>query len=117
MPRATARMHQRCLRPRSTSASPRWRPCRPVSRGWLRRLVEPVVIDTAGPREVVEPLSGIARWSTVTELAAETRRLVALASSEIDALENVCRSRAADFSPGAFATKVDELLRLVEEVP
>lgn len=77
----------------------------------------PVVIDTAGPREVVEPLSGIARWSTVTELAAETRRLVALASSEIDALENVCRSRAADFSPGAFATKVDELLRLVEEVP
>ncbi|MGJ6980374.1 glycosyltransferase [Aestuariimicrobium soli] len=72
--------------------------------------VIPVVIDTAGPREVVAPVAGAERWITLDDLAAATRRVASLTESERASIEGACRARAAEFSPDAFTARIAALL-------
>ena len=76
----------------------------------------PVVIDTAGPREVVQAVAGVGRWTTLEELAVETRRLAALPPAELEALARACRARAEEFSHEAFAARVGRLCDRTGEV-
>lgn len=70
----------------------------------------PVVIDTAGPREVVEEVDGIHRWSTIPELLAETRRLAALGEAERAELSRRCQERARHFDTEHFRARLAEIV-------
>lgn len=70
----------------------------------------PVVINTAGPREVVAPVDGAGRWSTLEGLASVTRHLASLPSGDLDAVAESCRVRSGEFTPEAFAARVRQLL-------
>lgn len=70
----------------------------------------PIVIDTAGPREVVRVVDGIRRWMSVDELVAETLRFAEMPPPALDSLGQACRIRAEDFSPAAFAFAIESLL-------
>ncbi|MDO5676876.1 MAG: glycosyltransferase [Propionibacteriaceae bacterium] len=70
----------------------------------------PVVIDTAGPREVVAPVAGAGRWTSVAQLQAETRRIAGLPAAERADIAVRCMARAKEFSPQRFT---ERLVRLV----
>jgi glycosyltransferase involved in cell wall biosynthesis len=70
----------------------------------------PVVIDTAGPREVVEAVPGTGRWVTIDQLHAETRRLAALPDAEVADLSRRCQERAREFDPAHFRARLAEIV-------
>lgn len=75
--------------------------------------VIPVVIGTAGPAEVVEPLTGVVTWSSLDELCAETFRIAELPAGDREHLARECARRAADFDDNSF---VDSLRDLVDAI-
>lgn len=70
----------------------------------------PVVIDTAGPREVVQAVTGTGRWVTIGQLQAETRRLAALPEAEVADLSHRCQERAREFDTAHFRTRLAEIV-------
>ncbi|MGA4507735.1 glycosyltransferase [Propionibacteriaceae bacterium G1746] len=70
----------------------------------------PVVIDTAGPWEVVLPVDGAGRWTTTMQLEGETRRIISMPADQRDALAARCQRRAEEFSPEAFGNRIAVIL-------
>lgn len=70
----------------------------------------PVVYGTAGPREVVAPVSGIRTWETGDELREITRTWASAEPGDIEPIRGRCRSRAEEFSRGAFEARLRNLL-------
>lgn len=62
----------------------------------------PVVIDTAGPREVSEEVDGAALWRTPDELAARTAVIAALDEPHRAAISERCRIRAHSYDEQHF---------------
>ncbi|WP_167853943.1 glycosyltransferase family 4 protein [Acidipropionibacterium timonense] len=70
----------------------------------------PVVIDTAGPREVTLGVPGLRRWSTVEELMAETRRVAALDDDETSALRQAVVEHSRTYDVNAFQRRFTDVL-------
>ncbi|AZZ40503.1 group 1 glycosyl transferase [Acidipropionibacterium jensenii] len=62
----------------------------------------PVVIDTAGPREVSEGVDGAALWRTPDELVARTAAIAALDETQRAAIAERCRARAHSYDEQHF---------------
>lgn len=72
--------------------------------------VIPVVIDTAGPREVAHEVAGLKRWRSIPELISITRDLTALDETRRREIAEACRERSSCFSPAAFERSLASIL-------
>ncbi|MCI1748721.1 MAG: glycosyltransferase family 4 protein [Acidipropionibacterium sp.] len=75
----------------------------------------PVVIDTAGPREVAEPVQGAALWQTPDELCVRTREITELSGPERQAIAQRCRERAGEYDERHFADRLSRVVASVTE--
>lgn len=67
----------------------------------------PLVYATAGPREVVAPVSDLLMWSTVADLIETSARL--LKSEDLTSLRSACRARSERFSEQRFVAEIREI--------
>ncbi|MDU7717428.1 glycosyltransferase family 4 protein [Cutibacterium avidum] len=70
----------------------------------------PVVIDTAGPREVVLPVDGAGRWSTPEELQEQTRRIASMTPQDRRELSARCVDRARVYDPDHFKERLADIV-------
>lgn len=70
----------------------------------------PVVIDTAGPREVAERVEGARLWRTPDELSEATHEVVALSGPERAAIAERCRQRAEEYDEVHFGKRFGRVM-------
>jgi glycosyltransferase involved in cell wall biosynthesis len=75
----------------------------------------PLVVGTAGPLEVVSPVSERLTWSTPSGLIERTRSI--LADPAIAQLRHRCQLRAGDFSALEFSRQVRVLWDAANDLP
>lgn len=75
----------------------------------------PVVIDTAGPREVAEVVDGAKLWHTLSELSARTREVAGLTAQERAVVAARCRQRAGEYDDQHFTERFGRVVASVLE--